>query len=236
MENLIKKVYQEKMNDGTIEKIVGEKFNEMVKAACDDLFRWNGPVKKQLEEKLKDVTSGLVERTDFSKYVTKMQYIINEALENSAAADYKEIAESLKAILGQKQIESFSKIKASELFKKYCDYIKNVDFSKIEVEDHVDVDYDDGYPTAYLTCEMALDYTDTKLVFECNDVDNSENYRFEISINRDNEIRFKPKIDITDYKHLDDFTCYLLMLSNNWVKVEFDERALSEDIEINIEE
>ena len=234
MENLIKKVYEEKMQDGTFEKIVSEQFSQLVKNVCNNVFGYGGAIRKDLENKLNEVMSGLIDNTNFSTYVTKIQYIINEALENTAASDYKKTAESLKAILGQKQIKSFSTIKASELFKEYCNFIKELNIDKSDLADHIDIDYDDGEQTALIECEMQLDDYHNILIFECKDFDDyyKNKYRFEIHLTRDKEVSFKPKIAINDYRYLDNFTCYLLMLSNNWVKVELDEVDAYEEIEI----
>lgn len=236
MENLIKKVYEEKMQDGTLEKIISEEFNNMVRNACKNMFGYGGIIKKELENKLNEVMSGLIDKTDFSNYVTKITYIINTALEETAASDYKATAESLKAILGQKHIKQFSTIKASELFKEYCNFIANEEVDESDLADHIDIEYDEGGKTAYVDCVMQLDDYHNILTFECKDVCNiDENkYKFEIHLTRDNEIRFKPKIAITNYKYLDQFTCYLLMLSNNWVKVELDKEYQSNDVKITV--
>lgn len=236
MEKLIKKVYEEKMQDGSFEKIVSEEFNKMVKNACESLFGYYGPLKKDIENKLKEVMGSLIDNTDFSSYVTKIQYIINEALEETAASDYKKVAESLKSILGQKHIETFSTIKASELFKEYCSFMANEELDESDLADHIDIDYDDGEKTAYLECVMQLDDYHKVLRFNCNDVNDFKEtkYKFEIALTRNNEIRFKPKIALTDYRFLDQFTCYLLMLSNNWVKVELDKTYSTNDVNVRI--
>lgn len=238
MENLIKKVYEEKMQDGSFEKIVSEEFNKMLVNACNELFKWNGAIKKEIEKRLEEVMGGLIERTDFSSYVTKMEYIINEALENSATSDYKQVGESLKAIFGQKHIKAFSTIKASELFKEYCNFIKEKTFDESDFEDYIDIDDDEGEKTAYVECGMQLDDYHNILKFECDGLGEykKEKCTFEIHLTRNNEIRFKPKLAITDYRFLDEFTCYLLMLSNNWVKVELDDEEASEDVEVRVDD
>lgn len=237
MENLIKKVYEEQMTNGTFEKIVAEEFNKMVRNACNDLFSWNGSIKKELEDKLKECMCGLIDKTDFSKYVTKIKYIINDALENTAASDYKLVAESLKAILGQKHIESFSTITASEIFNKYCDYIESTQFNEYDLADHIDTEWDDDGKTAVVECKMDFDKCHRVIVFECEDVSalDENKYKFEIHLTGSNEIRFKPKININDYRYLDDFTCYLLMLTNNWVKVDFDSEYETADVNILVD-
>lgn len=51
MKDLINKVIEAKMQDGTIEKIVADKIDDMVKDICEKQMRW-GDAKKAMEEKL----------------------------------------------------------------------------------------------------------------------------------------------------------------------------------------
>jgi len=145
--------------------------------------------------------------------------------------------DSLKSILGQKHIESFSTIKASELFEKYCDFIEELSVDEYDLTDDVEIEYEDG-KHIYLDCEIEFDNYNKVLNLRCNGLNENliEKCNFEIVINRDNEIRFRPKIDISDYRYLNDFTCYLLMLSNNWVKIEFDITNAEESVLVEFED
>lgn len=66
MKDLINKVFEEKMQDGSIEKIVADKINEMVVRVCESQMGYNGAAKKAMEDRLSPLIMQAIERSDLS--------------------------------------------------------------------------------------------------------------------------------------------------------------------------
>ncbi len=62
MKELIEKVFEEKLNNGTIEQIVGKHIENMVSEIMKDSMSWNGQVKKALAEKMNPLMLKAVKR------------------------------------------------------------------------------------------------------------------------------------------------------------------------------
>lgn len=232
MEELIKKVYEEKLSDGSIEKIIGDKVEEMVKSCCDDLFKWNGAIKKQMEEKIKSVMTGIVQESDFSKYIVSLKELINEALPQTCLTNYQEIIESIKTAVGEKQLTSKDTIKVSEIFEKYCEFIEGQTFSKCDLEDKDTIDYDEGM-SAWLTA--SLSYSGCFIKLKVKGLDN-DYYNYDLlyySSTRHLEVNRK-KINAFSTKW--SFDAWLLMLDVNRVNIELDIKSSEEEINVEIED
>lgn len=52
MKDLIAKVFNEKLEDGTIEKIIGKHIEDMVSDILNDQMKWNGEAKKLSKREL----------------------------------------------------------------------------------------------------------------------------------------------------------------------------------------
>lgn len=256
MNELIKKIYEQKLSDGTFEKIVSDNFEKMVNDACKSLFEWNGPIKKQMEEKIKSIMSGVIEGTDFNSYIVKLQAVINESLKNTALSDYKNIAESIKSVVGVSGVEPYQKVSISEILSEYAKYIEN----ELEEEDFDDdeINTDDGTKTAYLECYVSVEDDDDddddqtssfsryrsrlerKIVVLSHEKDDKrpetrvkfyleKNYRGEwnIEINRN--------IKISDLLYLPKFIVYLLSLSQKLANIIIDDTEASTEAELEFE-
>lgn len=232
MEKLISKVYEEKLQDGSIENIISQEIEKMVKECCCDLFSWNGVIKKQMEEKIKDLMGGVLERSDFSKYTIKLTKIINEILPNTALADYKQITDNLKCILEEKAMTTRDTIKLSEIFKKYCDFMEGLTFYEVDLEDEDSVEYDE-YKTATLTTRMEMH--GGQIVFYTEGLENGEKYRYKLR-RWNNHVRYDKDFKLSEFEMLDSFSCFIMMLSNNFVKIEFDIKEDYDEVNVTIED
>lgn len=240
MQEIIKKVYNEKLNDGTIEKIVADKIDEMVKSCCDDLFKWNGIIKKQMEEKLKEVMSTVVENSDFSQYVQKLTYIINQVLPETALQDYKNIGEAIESTCGSKALSYKDTVKLSDIFKAYCEYVEEETFSECDFDD--DDIHDDGEGKKYVELTLKMDvgnyinfYIDGRYI--TMDYKDREDYAFRLrKWSSSNHVSYDKKIPLDELRYISKFEMYLIMLSNNNVKIEFDCNDEECEVECEIEE
>lgn len=238
MEDLIKKVYEEKLQNGSIEKIINDEIDKMVKSTCTSLFEWNGIIKKQMEEKIKDVMSNVIEKTDFSNYTQKLIYIINNTLPNTALADYSKIGELIENTCGKKALTYKDTVKLSNLFKMYCEYIENETFYESEFEHEIELD-DEGDKTAYLDLNMEINPRTKNIKFYIDESDldpyTQRYYSFEVRKNNSTISIYCDK-KVSNLSSISKFEMFLIMLSNNSVKIDFDCENLRKEVVVNVEE
>lgn len=239
IENSIKDVISQKLEDGTIEKLVGEQLEKGVTAALDNLFRSYGDVTKIIEEKVKSVMVPYLESYDYSHYLVKLDNVLVEVLK-SAALDNKKLLGNFKELMVEEKRKS---IKVSELFSIWTKYVeKNVE------TDGLDITYDDGVSYESVSCifEFIEDdnkswssFEDGKLTFEC---EHDEKMNFEIKLSRYGkhfdkpwDICYKSNSEIRSLRYLDEFEVLLIKLDQADVKIEMDEQCGNADIYPNEE-
>lgn len=230
LEEKMTQTLQDKMNDGTVEKLVAEKTEEAIKSALDDVFGWSGAGKKVLEEKIKSVMVPYLESYDYSKYIVKLDDVMTEVLKETTK-DNREILDNFQKLV--KTDCNKKEIKSSEIFEEYMEYVeKNVDTSELEVDF-------DGYPSyEYVTISMKFETLDErswssfsygKIILECeqdeamnieipvskylNSAYDTENWRLE---------PIKTSMDISSLRNIDSFSLFLMNLKQNNVHIIID--------------
>lgn len=250
MKEIIEQKLQEKLNDGSIDKIVSNSIEQMFKEALDELLRWNSPIKKALEEKLKPILSESVEKSDVSKYAIKTTEIINEALERSPLSNHKKVLENLAEFFGE-NFKFNQKVKLTEIFEKYADFIENHAFDASDF-DTDDFDTDEGDRRTDVECYMTVEEKykgyfsrkDNWIVKFSNSVsEKSErlaektNFEFEIYNSYDDKkhISFGSNCLISDFQYMPKFALYLMQLKNNYVEIDLDSHEESYDVTVTFD-
>lgn len=233
LENSIKDVISKKLEDGTIEKIVSEELEKGVTEALSNLFGSYGDATKVIEEKVKSVMVPYLESYDYSRYITKLDDVLVEILKNSTLEN-KRLLANFKDLISFKKID---KIKVSEIYEKWIDFVvKEVD------TDGLEVNYDDGVSYELVEVSMEVEYEEdrswssfeeAKLVFEC---EHDEKMNFEIRISRWKEknknwdINYNTLHDIKSLRHLNEFTIFLMNLSQSYAELEIDTDCENDEI------
>lgn len=235
LEQSISGVIQKKLSDGTIEDIVAFKLEKGINEAMDDLFRSYGDVGKVIKEKVASVMVPAIEGHDFSNYLIKLDTILTEIVNKTSIPDNRKILENFKTLM----IEDTTKcIAASELFKRWCDYVaENVSTSNLEVC------LDDEPTYELVDCSMHIEYEDerswsnierAKIIFEC---DQDEEMNFYIPISRwkkfdgDNwDIDYKEDPTINSLRFMNDFEIILLRLKRSFCKLTIDDEDSNEEV------
>lgn len=220
MENLIKKVYEEKLNDGSIENIISNKIDEMVKGACDDLFKWDGVIRKQIKDKLNEAMGDVLRKTSFEDYVPQFQMIIDKAMPNTCADTYRNCIDSIIEIIGKKpKIEE--NLTAQQIFDKYIDWVE---------ESTLDYDYvDAGYIDRGIYCvncrlKVEDHYYEKEVTLEIFD-DNvtdcyfKDTHTVRFSVSNAGYIRVADH-KISELARLSKFQIYLIKLQASFAKCE----------------
>lgn len=126
----VEQIIVEKLNNGTIERAMEKRFDKMVDDIVNDLFGSRGDISKEIKSKLHEQMSAYIEQIDFSQYNTKLEHLLNEIVKNMTS-EQDRVVKNIREIMG---VEPISKIKTSELFDKYANFIgSEIDTSKLKI-------------------------------------------------------------------------------------------------------
>lgn len=223
LENAIRDVLNEKLTDGTVEKLVAKNIEQGINSALQDMFRSYGDMTKVIENKLKEVMVPYIENHDFSQYLVKLDSVLLE-LTQSAIPENKVMLENFKVLL----TPAPKTITASELFSKWIDYAaKNIE------TDGLDIVWDDD-PT-YESTEVTMEferfekrsysiYDYGQLIFE-SDHDEKLNIVIPLSKwerNSEWEIDKLEPIELKSLRYADEFQVFLHSLKQADTKIIID--------------
>ena len=216
MEKLFAKVYKEKLEDGTIEKIISEKIEEIVKNEISNIFCYGSESRKLLERKLEPIICGTIEDSNLGDYQTKIVAIINQAIkDDNLSKEYNTIAERLKTLFNYKsKYQNFQTVNVTEIFEDYIEFIKN-----------------DSDESESITCEMEIDYDDT--IHLKNDKYDCLNYILKTYESYKDEFHIHDSIsqkNIRELQRMNEFELQLLELENKFCKLNFDSHYKTAEI------
>ncbi len=234
LENNIKDVINKKMEDGTIERLIGEQLEKGINKSLENLLGTYGDVTKIIEGKIKEVMVSQLSKFDYSNYVVKLDCVLTEILEKTTL-DHKKILENFKELMLDDDIPK--QVKVSDIFEKYKKNIaKNINTSDLKI------DYDDCEPSyQFVTATMEIEHEEkrswstssfknAKIILECEE---DEDLNLEINISKFMEYPWKlsEKTDtsIDGLRYLDEFKIYILKLYQKGTILEIDEEYLSDD-------
>lgn len=232
IENSIAKMLQKKLTDGSIEAIIEEKLTKCIGECMENMFRWSGPAKELIEEKLKATMVPAIEKHDFSEYTLKLDAVLTEIVNSTTLQDNKKILDNFKSLM----IEDDKELNLSDIFEKWCDYVaKNVETSGL------DINYDDGVSYEYVHVEMSVEEIencsrygpDKKIVrFTCEH-DEDMNLQFEIykyDFMKGYEITGHGIVNINNLLRMNEMQILLAKLGRNSTKINIDDEYLEDDI------
>ena len=129
-EERIANTVKEKLNDGTVEKIIAEEMKKAIQSAVSRAFGWKGEIQNAIDEKVKEVIAPAIERSDLSAYVVKLDTILTEIINSTSLVDNREILENFKNLMTEPE----KKVTLEDVFGKYNEYVSRyVDTSELEV-------------------------------------------------------------------------------------------------------
>lgn len=239
MKDLINRVFEEKMQDGTVEKIVSENIDNMIKEICKSQMNWNGAAKKAMEEKLSPIILQAVESSDLSNMVTKITMLINSSLQASELEDYHDVLESVRSIYGVndhvKALRERKVVKLSEIFEEYKKYLNDIyDRDDFDSEDITD---DGEGVTSPIDCYLTVAPEEGRFTWQ------KPGYEVELSTDKSNDkksgdVRFKLKwnydnsklhlyadlrsLSLSDLRYCPSFILYLAAIEREWSPIEID--------------
>lgn len=237
LEESIKSIIEESLNNGTIEKIVIDKFEKAIGDAVDDVFGRYSEVNKAIKNKVSEVMLPAIESHDFTNYIVKLDSVLTDIIKTTQLKDNKKILENFKNLMIE---DERKEITTSELFELWCKYVEdNVETTGLEVE------IDDKAYYEPVECIMKVEYEDSydvslykraKVKFECEH-DEDMNYTIPIrkwknSISNKNkwDINFEINTDIASLRYLNDFEILLSKLVRSSCRMIIDDEYLTDDV------
>lgn len=237
IENAIKSVITQKLEEGIIERLVAENLEKSINKALESLMGSYGDITKVIEKKIKDVMIPNLETYDYSKYLVKLDCVLTEILKNTSL-DNKKILTNFKDLMVD--FDFLKVVKLSDIFEKFKQYVeRNVDTSEFGINEG-----GDGVSYKCVTISMEVEYEEerswssssfkyAKVIFEC-DEDEDLNFEIRLSKFRESPWHLSGERDdsIRTLRRLGDFEIYLLRLSQSHTEIEIDSEYLEYDVEV----
>lgn len=235
LETSIKDVITEKLQDGTIERVVAEQLESGIKHALKDLFGSYGEVTKVIEKQVKAVMIPYLESYDYSQYITKLDAVLVEVLKNSAL-EHKQMLDNFKELMIPAPAKE---INLTELFKSWMEHVaKNVETDGLEICYDDDVSYENvdvRFEVDFLERRSWSDMEYAHVVFEC---DHDEKLNFELKIHRwtkyDKDkwtIDYEATHNLNSLRYLSEFEILLMKLKQNGTKLILDSHGDEDEVE-----
>ena len=241
MDNFEQKIISavnEKLNDGTVEKLVNQYIEKGISEALKEMFSWSGEGKKLIEKKLNETIVPVIERHDFNQYLTKLDTTLTEIVNATVLTDNKKILENFKELMKEPETKE---IKLSAIFERYCKHVaENVD------TDGLEACCDDGEPYyEHVTSSMEVEhedkgwfkssFNDCIVKFTCEE-DKDLNCQVKLYKMADAENwsfrGYGDSVDINSLRNLSDFEVFLMTLKRGFADIIMDEESdYDDDIE-----
>ena len=227
----IKRITDEIIQDGTVEKIIKEKITKGFESAIDSAFSF-GKLRDAIRKRTDEVLVPLIESYDMSEYIVKLDTVLTEIVNSTALTDNKRILANFKNLMTEPDMKT---ITVSELFKEYKKFVaKEMD------TDGRDVQIDDGvyYEPMEVNFEVieeedrSWSYFD-RAILELSVDEEEQQEELNRTIRLDHYKNGKEGWDIisefnpqiTSLRYLDDFDIFLLKLQRANVKLIVDKKS-----------
>ncbi|CUB54033.1 hypothetical protein BN2127_JRS10_02572 [Bacillus subtilis] len=232
LETSIKDVITKKLEDGTVEKLIGEQLEQGINKALSQLLGSYGDVTGLIEKQIKSVMVPYLEKYDYSQYITKLDDVLVEVLKQVAAPNHKLVYNFQQLMLPETEKE----LLATDLFTKWTEYVAN----NVET-DGLEIDYIDepSYQSVEVTMNIERDnerswssFEYATLLFEC---EHDENMNFAVRLSRWKKeegwsIDYDKSPDISSLRSLSDFEILLMRLDQGGTQLILDSEYESDDV------
>ena len=235
LDKAILEVVENKLKDGFFDKLIEEKFVEGIEKALSSTFSSYGDVTKVVEKKVKEVIIPFLENYDYSEYVTKLDHVMVEILQQTATP-HKTMLENFKSLAA---FNPPKRIKVTDIFEEWKKHVAhNVDTSDLEVCFDEEPSYDGVVVT--LTIEEDSNYRswvkreEKTILLECEQ-DEKMNHAIKLyrytDISEKWEIEYRERHDIRSLRYLNEFEVFLMQLGQAGTEIELDEDAIEDEVE-----
>lgn len=226
----IKRITEEVLGDGTVDKIIREKVVKGFESAIADAFRW-GDLEKAIKARVTTVLVPFIEQYDMAEYVVKLDQVLTEIVNQTSLVDNKNILEGFQFMMTEPQAKE---VKISELFSEYKKFVaKNMETSGRKVTYDSDTpEYEPMDVAVVLEEEESRSWSSFKyatLDFSVDDDEQESELNRTVRLSRWNndkksgwEIRTECNPAISSLRHLDKFDLLLVKLQRADVRLIVD--------------
>lgn len=227
----IKRITDEVLSDGTVEKIIREKIVKGFESAIDNAFRW-GDLEKAIKERVKTVLVPFIETYNMDDYLVKMDTLLTEIVRQSALVDNKKLLEHFQFMMA---VPEEKEIKLSEIFKQYKKFVaRNVEtYGRHTSIESGEPEYDPIEVQFYFEEEEGRSWSSFRYAtvdFTVGEEDQQDELSRTIRLSRYKndrkeswEIRIDTHPDIYSLRHMDEFDLLLSKIQRADVRVVIDE-------------
>lgn len=250
MEQMIQRVFQEKMQDGTAEKIISRCVVEMIEGAVKNLTGYGSPLRKQLEERITPVLDNALRATDLSEYTTSISQIIKQAMAQTNLGAYAEVCKSVQAIAGTPKVVYGQTVKVTQIFAEYMEWLKD-HFERDDFDAEDICEWDAGQSVIYLGCSLNVERmaegegyfsTPVWLVTLDNEASHKETYggptKLQFTLRKsfsDEKLYVNTDmagLRIDDLVKINRFSVYMMQLASRLVAIDIDSYHEETDTEL----
>lgn len=232
----IRRIMDEIMQDGTVEKILREKIEKGFWEAVDSAFRW-GELKDAIKKRVEEILVPYIESYDMSAYIIKLDTVLTDIVNQTSLQDNAKILENFRKLMIEPGTES---VTLEDIFEEYKKYVsKNMETTGRSVE------YDDEpyYEPMGVSAEIVKEeerpwssFTHAVLELAVDEEDQQENLNFSIRLSRweseyeerGYEIGYDAVPSVRGMRRLNDFEIYILRLARAGVRL-LDDRQYDDD-------
>ena len=115
----IKRITDEVMKDGTIEKALREKIEKGFLDAVDSAFKF-GELKNAIENRVKEILVPYIESYDMSAYIVKLDTLLTDIVNQTSLQENTAILENFKGLMTEPEMEF---VTLEDIFKEYREHV-----------------------------------------------------------------------------------------------------------------
>lgn len=255
LEKLLHEALQRKMEDGSIETILGKYIDDAVKNALNDLFNhnnWrpedNGEGYNYVKKTISPLIMKALETSNLDFVAKKTKLAIDQLIAQSSIAQTGKALNGALGLFNDEIVITYGqKFDFKLIFDAYKRYLAN-DLDKNWCEDNnVDIDTDDGDATAYITacCEVedietnryAYKSKSVTLYVQEEEDEGHEEHKIAFIIEQDYANRWIVKthssmLGLSDLKYMNEVELLLYSLATHWADLE-NVKDIEENLQID---
>lgn len=227
----IKRITDEILQDGTVDKIIREKITKGFETAIDSAFSF-GKLRDAIRKRTDEVLVPLIENYNMEKYIVKLDTVLSEIVNSTALTDNKRLLANFKSLMTEPERKTITVTELFEEYKKFVakemdTYGRDVQVEDIAYYDPMEVNFkvveeEDRSWSCFDRATLELSVDEEEQQEELNRTIRLDHYKNEKE-GWDIISEFNPPIK--SLRYLDDFDIFLLKLQRANVKVIVDKES-----------
>ncbi len=234
----IKRIMDEAFEDGTVDTIIKEKIRKGMENAIDSAFKW-GELKDAIEKRVKNVLVPYIESYDMGDYITKLDTVLTDIVNQTALQDNAQILGNFKKLMIEPGVKSVTLKDILGQYKKYV--ADNMETSGRGIVYDGTPHYEPMGVTAEIVKEEDrpwghFEYATLELAVEEEEQKDALNFSVQLSRwdsqyeEKGYAVRYDVAPSIHGLSRLSDFEIYILRLARAGVRVLDDIEYIDDEV------